>query len=114
MLCLAIGAVVVGVPTTCQTPLSGHRSPVFAVVPMGAFVCVILFLFDALSGNCGCSRPQFADSIGYNHLLRHDDFPGHFFRKQESWSITVQRLIAWNGECLIPSIKSLLQPIGRR
>ena len=44
MLCLAIGAVVVGVPTTCQTPLSGHRSPVFAVVPMGTFVCVIVFL----------------------------------------------------------------------
>ena len=31
----AIGAVVEGVPTTVQTPLSGHFSPVFAVVPMG-------------------------------------------------------------------------------
>lgn len=29
----AIGAVVVGVPTTCQTPLSGHVSPVLAVLP---------------------------------------------------------------------------------
>ncbi|MEV6525925.1 hypothetical protein AB0M43_28675 [Longispora sp. NPDC051575] len=32
----AIGAVVDGVPTTFQTPLSGHRSPVRAVVPMVA------------------------------------------------------------------------------
>jgi len=32
---LAIGAVVVGYPTTCQTPLSGHFSPVLAVVPNG-------------------------------------------------------------------------------
>lgn len=32
----AIGAVVEGVPTTVHTPLSGHFSPVFAVVPMGA------------------------------------------------------------------------------
>ena len=31
----AIGAVVDGVPTTSQTPDSGHRSPVFAVVPIG-------------------------------------------------------------------------------
>ena len=31
---LVIGAVVDGVPTTFQTPLSGQRSPVFAVVPM--------------------------------------------------------------------------------
>lgn len=29
----AIGAVVLGTPTTCQTPLSGHRSPVRAVLP---------------------------------------------------------------------------------
>ena len=32
----AIGAVVEGVPTTVHTPLSGHFSPVLAVVPMGA------------------------------------------------------------------------------
>jgi hypothetical protein len=42
-LCFAIGAVVVGVPTTSQSPLSGQRSPVFAVVPIGAFVCVVIF-----------------------------------------------------------------------
>ncbi len=48
-LCLAIGAVVVGLPTTCQTPLSGHRSPVFAVVPIGAFVWIIFFLLIAQS-----------------------------------------------------------------
>lgn len=34
-LVLAIGAVVVGVPSTFQMPLSGQRSPVFAVVPIG-------------------------------------------------------------------------------
>lgn len=33
---LAIGAVVVGVPTTCHIPLSGQVSPVEAVVPIGA------------------------------------------------------------------------------
>jgi hypothetical protein len=31
----AIGAVVLGEPTTAHTPLSGHLSPVLAVVPMG-------------------------------------------------------------------------------
>ena len=31
---LLIGAVVDGVPITSQTPLSGQRSPVLAVVPM--------------------------------------------------------------------------------
>lgn len=36
MLPFAIGAVVVGVPTTLQTPLSGHFVPVLAVVPIGA------------------------------------------------------------------------------
>ncbi len=34
----AIGAVVEGVPTTFQTPLSGHFCPVEAVVPIGAFI----------------------------------------------------------------------------
>lgn len=33
-----MGAVVLGVLTTCQTPLSGHRSPVRALVPIGAFI----------------------------------------------------------------------------
>jgi hypothetical protein len=31
----AIGAVVDGTVVTCQTPLSGHLSPVRAVVPIG-------------------------------------------------------------------------------
>lgn len=35
MLPFAIGAVVVGVPTTIQTPDSGQDWPVEAVVPMG-------------------------------------------------------------------------------
>lgn len=39
-----MGAVVEGVPTTCQTPLSGQRSPVRAVVPIGALVSVIDYL----------------------------------------------------------------------
>jgi hypothetical protein len=36
MLPFAIGAVVVGLATACQTPDSGQRSPVRAVVPIGA------------------------------------------------------------------------------
>lgn len=36
--CFAIGAVVLGVPTTVHTPLSGHFSPVRAVVPIGDFM----------------------------------------------------------------------------
>lgn len=36
----AIGAVVEGVPSTFQTPLSGQVCPVLAVVPNGTFVCV--------------------------------------------------------------------------
>lgn len=35
---LAIGAVVEGVPTTSQTPLSGQLSPVFAVAPTSAIL----------------------------------------------------------------------------
>lgn len=42
---LAIGAVVVEVPTTCQTPLSGHFSPVLAVDPMDN---AILFPFKVI------------------------------------------------------------------
>jgi hypothetical protein len=40
---LAIGAVVDGVPTTFQMPLSGHRSPVRAVVPMATAISLIPF-----------------------------------------------------------------------
>ena len=40
MLPSAIGAVVEGVPTTSQTPLSGHFSPVLAKVPIGFLVFV--------------------------------------------------------------------------
>lgn len=36
----AIGAVVVGEPTTSQFPLSGQISPVRAVVPMGFFIAL--------------------------------------------------------------------------
>lgn len=39
-----IGASVVGSPTTFQTPLSGHRSPVRAVVPMGTFVAAVIIV----------------------------------------------------------------------
>jgi hypothetical protein len=42
----AIGAVVVGVPTTFQTPLSGHFSPVRAVVPIGLRVCVVEYVIN--------------------------------------------------------------------
>ena len=41
---LAIGAVVEGVPTTSQTPLSGHFSPVFAVAPISAILCSLVLV----------------------------------------------------------------------
>ncbi|MFD2188817.1 hypothetical protein [Aquimarina celericrescens] len=40
---LAIGAVVVGVPTTFHIPDSGQVCPVLAVVPIGAFAIFIRF-----------------------------------------------------------------------
>jgi hypothetical protein len=43
---LAIGAVVEGEPITFQTPLSGQISPVFAVVPIGAFMLKILIYMN--------------------------------------------------------------------
>ena|SRR6266542_1971210 len=52
---LAIGAVVDGVPTTAQTPLSGHLSPVRAVVPSGTRFRV---LWDAI-GRPPCQVPTF-------------------------------------------------------
>lgn len=48
MLCLAIGAVVLGVPITVQMPLSGHFSPVRAVVPTGAFIVQPLSSLEVL------------------------------------------------------------------
>jgi len=42
---LAMGAVVVGVPTTFQTPLSGHFCPVVAVVPIGARCEFTIYLY---------------------------------------------------------------------
>jgi hypothetical protein len=42
----AIGAVVDGVPTTSQTPLSGQDSPVLAVVPIGFFAIKSLRQFE--------------------------------------------------------------------
>ena len=53
----AIGAVVDGVPTTSQTPLSGHFSPVRAVVPMGFFVFVVktkLLAVLLVCSSCTC------------------------------------------------------------
>ena len=38
MLFTAMGAVVEGEPNTFHTPLSGHFSPVLAVVPIGFFI----------------------------------------------------------------------------
>ncbi len=38
----AIGAVVVGVEIACQTPLSGHLSPVLPVVPRGKAILNLL------------------------------------------------------------------------
>lgn len=41
---LEIGAVVLGVPRTCHTPLSGQDWPVLAVVPKGALVCILIYI----------------------------------------------------------------------
>ena len=38
---LAIGAVVEGEPITFQIPLSGHFSPVLAVVPIGYIILIL-------------------------------------------------------------------------
>ena len=46
MLPLAMGAVVVGVPTTFQTPLSGQDCPVRAVVPRGDRVPVDMVILS--------------------------------------------------------------------
>jgi len=48
----AIGAVVEGVPATAHTPLSGHVSPVRAVVPIGHLVCITQTLSVALLVQC--------------------------------------------------------------
>lgn len=48
---LEIGAVVLGVPTTFQTPLSGQVWPVRAVVPSGALRAVInIFRYLSVRG----------------------------------------------------------------
>ena len=62
----AIGAVVVGLPTTFQTPLSGQISPVFAVVPIGAreVACSISISFLAAG-----IRPR-GRSIMYHYIYR--------------------------------------------
>jgi len=42
-----IGAVVEGIPSTFQTPLSGQISPVLARVPIGFFAKVAILLSPA-------------------------------------------------------------------
>lgn len=44
----AMGAVVLGVPTTSQTPLTGQRSPVRAVVP----ICAVISGFSLVRECC--------------------------------------------------------------
>ena len=48
----AIGAVVLGLPWTFQTPLSGQVSPVCAVLPTGM---ILYFLFTCRIGSAGIS-----------------------------------------------------------
>ena len=52
---LAIGAVVVGVPTTAQTPLSGQISPVLRVVPKGTRVLLDVLIIK-VCGKCDTLR----------------------------------------------------------
>lgn len=59
---LAMGAVVVGVPTTFQTPLSGQISPVLAVVPIGLAISV------SPSDNLWTINP--ADAVKINRTYR--------------------------------------------
>lgn len=53
-MCLAIGAVVDGLPTTFQTPLSGQISPVRAVLPNGTLYIFLTIL--PASTPKGCER----------------------------------------------------------
>ncbi|WP_158637456.1 hypothetical protein [Lacibacter cauensis] len=55
---LAIGAVVLGVPCTFQIPLSGHFSPVLAVVPIG----ISIFL--------SCSQKMRVRTFPLNQLIK--------------------------------------------
>jgi hypothetical protein len=48
MLPSAIGAVVEGLSRDFQTPLSGHRSPVRAVVPIG-FLAIEIYLYVSMT-----------------------------------------------------------------
>lgn len=80
---LEMGAVVVGVPSTFHTPLSGHFSPVRAVVPSGADINSLLkamskfgliksFTID--DGELDGASPQQCFVLGYelsqvDHLL---------------------------------------------
>jgi hypothetical protein len=54
VLCFAIGAVVLGVPITVHMPLSGHFSPVLAVVPIGAFMGITFIKVDFLTKSSLC------------------------------------------------------------
>jgi hypothetical protein len=94
----AMGAVVEGVLATAQTPLSGHRSPVRAVVPMGCLLKINLQVFwtplevkaaseslrrpsEATVTGCtagleATSTPAEPGPLGVRALLRHDQV-GH-------------------------------------
>lgn len=77
-LCCAIGAVVLGEPTTSQTPLSGHRSPVLAVVPIGAFISRVSFFLVAL-GSWRASLPPFEHQSVLKGIAPQVDISGKFF-----------------------------------
>jgi hypothetical protein len=84
---LAMGAVVDGLPTTRQTPLSGQTSPVLAVVPIGAFTFDMVFFlenrvmeisFNIDNGELDGVSPQECFVLGYevaliDHLLASGD-----------------------------------------
>jgi hypothetical protein len=61
---LAIGAVVEGSPTTFHTPLSGHDSPVLAVVPIG--ILLKTFFVPALRVETVSLLNSYCRSPGYD------------------------------------------------
>lgn len=88
MLCFAMGAVVDGVPTTCQTPLSGHCCPVCAVVPNGTLAWIMWFGSIVVSGTVLRQYCRSVQRSLHNHLLRAPRFLGNFPENRIPGAIT--------------------------
>lgn len=83
---LAIGAVVLGMPSTFQTPLSGQISPVRALVPIGTrFAAAIFILLPfAFAGRPVEARYNWSGSLWPTG--RHGPAPA-FMRSIDRWKL---------------------------